>query len=269
MIERRSITRKSEPAVWWDEQVAAERRRAGSGVAAPSAPSKPSARRPRQRRRASHSLDSVLSEAVELLDESGSQGLTFRALAARLGGGVGSIYWYVSSRDELLDRAADHVMAGVLEKIQPIGTDDPIEDLRTIALTVFDAIVDRPWLGAYVLRDTGVQEHSLGVYEKIGQQVLRLDLTPRQRFHAASAIVGFVLGAAADMGQELPEALLSGEIKPEEYMAGVVNQWRALDPTEFPFVHHILDEFAGHDDADQFRAGLDLLLAGLRLQAAG
>ena len=43
--------------------------------------------------------------------------------------------------------------------------------------------------------------------------------------------------------------------------------WRALDPAEFPFVHHIVDEFAGHDDRDQFRAGLDLLLAGLALQA--
>ena len=224
---------------------------------------------PRPRRRASHSLESVLTEAVALLDEAGSQGLTFRALAARLGTGVGSIYWYVSSRDELLDRAADHVMAGVLEKIRPIGGDDPIEDLRTIGVTLFGAIVDRPWLGAYVLRDTGIQEHSLQVYEKIGEQVLRLQLTPRQSFHAASAVVGFVLGTAADMGQELPEALLLGEVEPDEYMAGVVEQWRSLDPAEFPFVHHIIDEFAGHDDADQFRAGLDLLLAGLRLQAAG
>ena len=209
----------------------------------------------------------MLTEAVALLDESGSQGLTFRALAARLGTGVGSIYWYVASRDELLDLAADHVMADVLTKIEEVGGNDPISDLRTIGVTLFDAIVDRPWLGAYVLRDTGSQPHSLGVYEKIGEQVLRLDLTPRQRFHAASAIVGFVLGTAADMGQELPEALLSREVRPEEYMAGVVDQWRSLDPAKYPFVHHILDEFAGHDDADQFRAGLDLLLAGLRLQA--
>ncbi len=209
----------------------------------------------------------MLTGAVALLDEAGQQGLTFRALAARLGGGVGSIYWYVSSRDELLDRAADHVMADVLTAIEPIGSDDPIDDLRSIGVTVFDAIVDRPWLGAYVLRDTGVQEHSLKVYERIGEEVLRLHLTPRQSFHAASAIVGFVLGTAADMGQELPEALLSGELAPDEYMSRVVDQWRALDPAEFPFVHHIIDEFAGHEDADQFRAGLDLLLAGLRLQA--
>jgi len=212
-------------------------------------------------------LDAVLTGAVSLLDEAGQQGLTFRALAARLGGGVGSIYWYVSSRDELLDRAADHVMADVLTAIEPIGSDDPIDDLRSIGVTVFDAIVDRPWLGAYVLRDTGVQEHSLKVYERIGEEVLRLHLTPRQGCHAASAIVGFVLGTAADMGQELPEALLSGELAPDEYMSRVVDQWRALDPAEFPFVHHIIDEFAGHEDADQFLAGLDLLLAGLRLQA--
>ena len=45
--------------------------------------------------------------------------------------------------------------------------------------------------------------------------------------------------------------------------------WRELDPAEYPFVHHVVEEFAGHDDAEQFRAGLDLLLTGLRLQAKG
>ena len=34
-----------------------------------------------------------------------------------------------------------------------------------------------------------------------------------------------------------------------------------------PVPHHIADEFAAHDDGEQFRAGLDLLLAGLRQQA--
>ncbi|WP_284327911.1 TetR/AcrR family transcriptional regulator [Demequina litorisediminis] len=57
------------------------------------------ARAPR-RRRASHSLEAVVAASVAILDESGEDALTFRALAARLGGGVGSIYWYVSSKDE-------------------------------------------------------------------------------------------------------------------------------------------------------------------------
>ncbi len=60
--------------------------------------------RARGRQRASHSLDTVLAEAIGILDESGERALTFRALAARLGGGVASIYWYVASRDELLEK---------------------------------------------------------------------------------------------------------------------------------------------------------------------
>lgn len=44
------------------------------------------------RRRASHSMEAVITEAVALLDEAGEPALTFRALAARLGGGVASIY---------------------------------------------------------------------------------------------------------------------------------------------------------------------------------
>lgn len=231
-------------------------------------------RRPREgRQRASHSLESVLSEAVSLLDESGEAGLNFRALAARLGGGVGSVYWYVSSKDELLDRAADHVLADVLVRVADVGTSgdtDPIDDLRTIAVTLFDAIVERPWLGSYFMRDTGVQPNAIRLYEKIGQQVLRLELDDRQAFHAVSAVIGFVIGVAADMGQQAPPAAVaSGEMDRDEFLAAAVADWRALDADEFPYLHRIADEFATHDDAEQFRAGLDLLLAGLRLQADG
>lgn len=222
----------------------------------------------RGRTRVSHSLDSVLAEAVALLDESGAAGLTIRALAARLGGGPASIYWYVSGRDELLDMAADSVLAGVFASVEHVGDGDPIDDIRTIAVALFDAIVDRPWLGAYALRDTGTQPHSLRLYEKIGEQTMRLPLTATQRFHATSAVVGFVIGVAADMGHELPEELLSGEVSRQEYLDRATAAWRALDEGEFPFIHHIVNEFAEHTDRVQFRAGLDLLLAGIRLQAS-
>jgi len=213
-------------------------------------------------------MEAVLKEAVALLDEAGDGALTFRALAARLATGVGSIYWYVDSRDELLDRATDHVVGQILADVeaQP-ATDDPIDDLRAIAVTVFDAIAARPWLGAYFMRNSLLQPNSMRLYDRLGQQVLRLDLTPRQRFHAVSAVVGFTVGTAADLGQEPPAEVLEGRVGREEYLARFADMWRALDPDEYPYVHQIADEFADHDDADQFRAGLDLLLAGLRQQA--
>ncbi|GAA1366542.1 TetR/AcrR family transcriptional regulator [Streptomyces beijiangensis] len=213
-------------------------------------------------------MEAVLTAAVGLLDEAGESALTFRALAARLGTGVGSIYWYVASKDELYDRATDHVLGAVLATVEGLpDSDDPIDDLRGMAVTLFDAIVDRPWLATYFMRNTDVQENSLRLYEKLGQQTLRLDLTPRQRFHAVSAIVGVVVGTAADLGQEPPEEVLDGTVGRDEFLGRYARAWRALDPEEFPFVHEIVDEFDGHEDKDQFLAGLELTLAGLRLQA--
>lgn len=213
-------------------------------------------------------METVLTEAVGLLDEAGEPALTFRSLAGRLGGGVGSIYWYVQSKEELLDRAADHVLEPVLEQTEPfLGEDDPIDAIRGIALALFTAAAERPWLAAYFLRNTGNQPNSLRLFERVGGQVLRLRLTPKQSFDAASAVIGFVIGLAADMAQEPPEEVLTGALNREQYMDRITDEWRDLDPAEFPFLHSILDVFRVHDDVEQFRAGLDLLLDGLRRQA--
>ncbi|MGV9712176.1 TetR/AcrR family transcriptional regulator [Gordonia sp. NPDC003424] len=223
------------------------------------------------RRRVSHSLEAVVEEAVALLDESGEAALTFRSLAARLGGGVGSIYWYVSNKDELLDRATDHVVAGILTDAEEFCNDDgdPIDNIRGIAVTVFTAIEQRPWLAAYFMRNTTIQSNALALYERIGEQAMRLHLPPRECFHAVSAILGYVIGVAADLGQQPPEEVVDGSVPAETYLHGIADNWRALDPESFPFMHYIVDEFDGHQDIDQFRAGLELLLAGIRLQADG
>ncbi len=222
----------------------------------------------RGRRRASHSMEAVLDAAVAVLDEAGGSALTFRALAARLGTGVGTIYWYVQNKDELLDRATDHAIGGVLATVEELpDSDDAVADLRAMAVTLFDAIVDRPWLSAYFMRNTDVQGNSLRLYDRLGRQTLRLGLTTRQRFHAVSAITGVVVGTAADLGMEIPQRLLDGEVDREAYLGQFAETWRSLDAEEFPFVRQVADEFAVHDDREQFLAALDLTLAGLRLQA--
>lgn len=63
-------------------------------------------------------MEAVLTAAVALLDEAGASALTFRALATRLGTGVGTIYWYVSNKDELFDRATDHAVGAILTGVE-------------------------------------------------------------------------------------------------------------------------------------------------------
>lgn len=221
------------------------------------------------RRRASHSMDAVVAEAVALLDEAGEPGLTFRALAGRLGGGVGSIYWYVSSKDELLERAADHVLAEVVARTAHLGAGaDPLDDLRELAIAFYEATVHRPWLGAYFLQDSGTQVNGLTLYDRMGQQLMRLDLTPRQRLDGVAAVMAYVIGVAADRGQDPPPEVRDGRVDREEFVAEFRGDLRALDEDAFPFLHHVAEEFAAHHDDEQFRAGLDLLIAGLRSQAA-
>ncbi|SEQ81868.1 TetR/AcrR family transcriptional regulator [Microlunatus flavus] len=227
--------------------------------------------RGRGRQRASHSLDTVLGEAIAILDESGEPALTFRALAARLGGGVASIYWYVSSRDELLERVTEEVMGRVLAASEPLTRGpDPIANVRALALALFDEFVRRPWFGQFMLRNNGLQPNSMLMFDRLGQQLMKLEhLTPRQRFHAVSSIVSYVVGVAVDLAEPPPKEFLESGMEPAEFLAMYADRWRALDGREYPFAHHVAEEFATHDDLDVFRSGLDLLLAGLRLQAGG
>ena len=237
-------------------------------MAQPSRTTPRHARGGAERRRASHSMEAVLSEAVALLDEAGEPALTFRALAARLGGGVGSVYWYVTGREELLDRAVDHVMGDVLRATDSAATlEDPIAEIRSIAVILFDAVERRPWIAAYFMSNTDVQPNTLRLYDRLGRPLLRLNLTTRQRFHAVSAVIGFVIGTAADLGRQAPPEVLDGTIGRDEYIDRYAENWRRLDPVEFPFVHEIVEEFAGHNDREQFCDGLDLILEGLRHQA--
>jgi AcrR family transcriptional regulator len=54
--------------------------------------------------------DTVVRAAVDLLDVEGVDGLSMRKLGTKLGATAPTLYWHVSSKDELLDLAFDEVM---------------------------------------------------------------------------------------------------------------------------------------------------------------
>ena len=199
-----------------------------------------------------------MDAAVELLDAHGSDALTFRALAARLGTGAGAIYWHVADKQALLAAAADEVIAAAVA--QDVGEATSTEAIRTLALRVFDVIDAHPWVGKQ-LSDDPWQSAVLRILEAIGGRVTRLGVPAPARFDAATALLSFILGLAgqyAAASRLIPEGADRGAS-----LRAVAAQWIRLDAAEHPFLHQMAPGLPDHDDRKQFLAGVDFILTGI------
>jgi AcrR family transcriptional regulator len=204
------------------------------------------------------SKERIVAAAIEILDADGESALTFRALAARLATGSGAIYWHVASKNDLLTAATDDVITRVMTEVTSDA--EPPETIRAIALGVFDAIDAHPWVGTQLSREPW-QPAILQILEGAGGQLQALGIPERAQFDCASALVNYLLGLA---GQYAAGArLLPRETDRTAFLATVAAQWAQLDPAEYPFVHQVATQLPGHDDREQFLAGIDLILAGI------
>ncbi|MFE5163376.1 TetR family transcriptional regulator [Streptomyces sp. NPDC056697] len=244
-----------------------------------------------QRRTEALSRERIVEAAVELLDAAGEGGLTFRALTERLATGPGAIYWHVANKSELLDAVTDAVVAAALavesaepaesagsaepaESAESAGSagsagsaespDSPQEKIRAVALGLFDAIDEHPWLAAQL---TAQLSRSLWgsvtprILESIGRQVRALGVVEGSQFTVASALVHYILGAA---GQNAANGRgLGPDVDRGEFLAAASRAWQELDPEEYPFTRAVAEQMREHDDREQFLAGIDLILTGI------
>jgi AcrR family transcriptional regulator len=204
------------------------------------------------------SKERIVEAAIEILDTEGESALTFRALAARLATGSGAIYWHVANKDDLLAATADDVIARVMTGM--VSGAEPREAIRAVASGVFDAIDAHPWVGAQLSREPW-QSAMLQIFEGVGGQLQALGVPERAQFDCASALVNYVLGLA---GQYAAAArLLPRDTDRSAFLTTVAVRWAQLDPAEYPFVRQVAAQLPGHDDREQFLAGVDLILTGI------
>ncbi|GAA3593335.1 TetR/AcrR family transcriptional regulator [Kineosporia mesophila] len=210
------------------------------------------------RREGALSRRRIVGAAIELLDATGESGLTFRALSAHLKTGAGAIYWHVANKDELLGAATDEVLAHVLVADDRHSTPD--EEIRAVACAVFDAVDAHPWIGSQ-LSGTASPSGMLQIFERLGRQVEALGVPAPAQFDAVSALVNYIIGVArqnAANARSQEPGTNRGDV-----LGAMAAVWAGLDENDFPFVRRIAPELAGHDDREQFLAGVDLILAGM------
>ena len=214
-------------------------------------------RRP-ERREEPLSRERIVEAAIGLLDTAGESGLTFRALAERLATGPGAIYWHVTGKDELLSAAADAVVAGAMTTVAADAT--PQQAIRVLALGLFDAIDDHPWVGPQLARSPR-QSPMLWIFEQLGRQVQALGVPDAAQYTSASALMHYILGVS---NQNAANARANQPLTDRtEFLRAVSAVWAELDPDEYPFTRNVAGHMREHDDREEFLAGVDLILAGI------
>jgi AcrR family transcriptional regulator len=219
---------------------------------------KAKATRGSERRREALSHDRIVGAAIELLDAEGENGLTFRALAARLATGPGAIYWHIANKNELLVAASDAVVARAMADVAAHTT--PRKAIRSIAVSVFEAIDAHPWVGAKLFRGPW-QTAMLQVFERIGRQVQALGVPGGAQFSAASVLVSYIVSVSDQNAAN--GRLLDPAVDRADFLETVSAQWKELDAHEYPFTRSVATQLRKHDDRAEFLAGLDLILAGV------
>ena len=169
----------------------------------PADTSTPAAEPPRRRGpRPKHSLADVVRTAVAIADADGLEAVTFRALAARLGAGVMSLYNYVRDKQSLVYEMVEQVSA---ELDLPAPTGDWRADMHVVARKQRDLLHRHPWLGEALspLQPIGPAtldflEFALGVLEPTGLSVAdRLETIGLLNGFVANIVRGELAASAA------------------------------------------------------------------------
>ncbi|WP_433832945.1 TetR/AcrR family transcriptional regulator [Actinoplanes sp. CA-015351] len=198
----------------------------------------------------------IVEATVELLDTAGEDGLTVRALTAHLSTGRGAIYHHVANKEELLAAAVDDVVGRVTA-----GTGDdqgPEQAIRALALGIFNAIDAHPWVGTQ-LSHAPLQPAVFRIWKSLGVQLQRLGVPGPARADAGSALVNYVLGAAAQHAAGARQ--VTSDTDRKAYLQSLAAQWAHDDPD--PLVRETAAELHEHDDREQFLAGLNIFLTGV------
>src|SRR5512139_3947337 len=188
--------------------------------------------------------------ALALVDEQGLAALSMRTLAGALGTGPMTLYNYVKDRDELDALVVEAVLAEVK---RPRAHADWQADVRAIVEATWRTVRRHPNVIPLVLTRRTLHETTLDWAEGLLDALARSGRSGTQLLVAFRTVSGFVMGLA----QAQLAGPLTSETDPD------IARAQALPPDRFPRLIEIAKAASRLDADREFRAGLDIVMAGL------
>lgn len=191
----------------------------------------------------------IVEEALRLVDENGLDGLSLRALAARLDVQAPTLYWHVPNKAALLGAVSDAIMGEALDGAAALDPAPSTREWMLDALVVLRDAMLRHRDGARIV--SGAHDSlRRAEFVELGMRRLTADgMEERDAWLLMLAATRYALGHV--LAEQGPDAPPSAELEPE---------FRR----RFPLVaHSVSDYFASRSADDLYRDAVQLLLGGL------
>ncbi|MGC5345087.1 TetR/AcrR family transcriptional regulator [Streptomyces sp. DT24] len=149
----------------------------------------------------------ITAASVRLLDAEGLAKFSMRRLAAELDVTAMSLYWYVDTKDDLLELALDSVHS---EIESPGENTDWRVGLRELAASYRGLLVRHVWVSSLIGHFLNIGPHAMLFAYSVQDVVRATGLPPRQRTGALSAVFQFVYGFGTIEGHFAQHAAAAG-----------------------------------------------------------
>ncbi|MGW0121285.1 TetR/AcrR family transcriptional regulator [Streptomyces sp. NPDC003327] len=212
----------------------------------------------------------IVATAIRMLDEEGLAKLSMRKLASELGVTAMSLYWYVDTKDDIIEYAVDSGYGEIdLAVVDAAG--DWRERVRALATEYRRMLVRHPWMSQCAGTYLNIGPRALAVGRKIQEAIGATGLPMSRQPSAMSAVFQFVYGYGtieAQFGRRAAEAGMSQDDFYDESVRAFRHDPQFVEVLE-PMAE-ILEERASHGSVSaiwdrDFDYALDVLVAGIEV----
>jgi len=221
------------------------------------------------------SRDEIVRAAIAIADAEGPDAISMRRIARELRAGTMSLYWHITSKEELLDLMIDTVNGGA-QAPEPSG--DWRADMTTMASNIRSALHRHRWMMDFLGGRPPLGPKSLENLERAMTSFDGLGLDKAEAITIVMSVATYVMGAVLREVQESNrEAFQQGQFSSlpdaerEKIMRDFTARLRASG--RYPHIVQLIEAGVDPDAADtrdaRFEYGLECLLDGIATRLPG